>query len=109
MESSINANAPHIVPLNEFDRLRKSKTRYHIMKIFCDDPQFIFNTEDDAEFMQFFNFMRNRNIYLKKTLNVAPPGKFFADHKDCYLKEARAILANKHWKDKNRCVKLVGD
>jgi len=28
---------------------------------------------------------------------------------ECYLKEARAILEGKHWKGKNRCVKLTRD
>lgn len=27
----------------------------------------------------------------------------------CYIKEARAMLAGKHWEGKNRCVKLPGD
>lgn len=27
----------------------------------------------------------------------------------CYFKEANAILTDKHWKGKNRCVKLPGD
>jgi hypothetical protein len=37
------------------------------------------------------------------------PETFWAEHKKCYLKEARAILEGKHWEGKNRCVKLKGD
>jgi hypothetical protein len=36
-------------------------------------------------------------------------GSFFDAHKDCYLKEARAMFEYKNWKGKNRCVKLAGD
>lgn len=31
------------------------------------------------------------------------------DKKQCYLKEARAILRGLHWENKNHCVKLPGD
>jgi hypothetical protein len=30
-------------------------------------------------------------------------------NKECYLKEARAMLKGKHCEGKNRCVKLTGD
>lgn len=30
-------------------------------------------------------------------------------HRECYLKEAQAMIEGKNWKGKNRCVKLEGD
>ena len=49
-----------------------------------------------------------KRIY-KQKICCAPVGQFLKDHKDCYLIEAKAILENKHWKGKNKCVKLIGD
>lgn len=38
-----------------------------------------------------------------------PPGWYFDLYEDCYLKEARAMLAGKNCEGKNKCVKLLGD
>jgi glucan-binding YG repeat protein len=35
--------------------------------------------------------------------------KHLEEHADCYTKEAIAILEEKHWEGKNKCVKLPGD
>lgn len=51
---------------------------------------------------------RPKTYELPKT-PIAPNGAFFEEHKDCYLKEARAMIEGKHWEGKNRCVKLPGD
>ncbi len=40
---------------------------------------------------------------------VSKPGSFLEEHEECYLKEAKAMLENKNWQGKNRCVKLIGD
>lgn len=47
---------------------------------------------------------RKRQIQLDKTERKRP-----TEISVCYLKEARAMLHGKHWKGKNRCVKLKGD
>lgn len=42
-------------------------------------------------------------------LVVSGRGRVHVDHAACYLKEARAILAGKDTRFKNRCQKLPGD
>lgn len=37
------------------------------------------------------------------------PGLFFDLYRECYLKEAKAMLEGKHWEGKNKCIKLKGD
>lgn len=47
---------------------------------------------------------RQLHLSSKKNSNKRP-----TEISVCYLKEARAMLHGKHWKGKNRCVKLKGD
>lgn len=37
------------------------------------------------------------------------PQAFFKAHKNCYIKEAQAMVDGKNWRNKNKCVKLPGD
>lgn len=52
--------------------------------------------------------IRNRNYRLSRKLFLEYTS-FYREHERCYLKEARAMLENKHWENKNKCVKLIGD
>jgi hypothetical protein len=47
--------------------------------------------------------------YHKPVTPTTEPGSFFQLYKECYRKEARAMLVGKHWQGKNRCVTLPGD
>lgn len=50
-----------------------------------------------------------RTKYERPIVSTPSPEEFFAQHKKCYKKEAKAMLEGKHWEGKNKCVTLIGD
>ena len=51
----------------------------------------------------------SRKSYCDEKCRAAYFNNLKFEHAACYVKEAQAILAGKHWEGKNRCVKLRGD
>lgn len=53
---------------------------------------------------------KSQKIKVKYSLQTpSEPGRFYELYRDCYLREAKAMIQGKHWEGKNRCVKLPGD
>jgi len=51
----------------------------------------------------------SRKSYCDEKCRAAYFNNLKFDHAKCYLKEAKAMLAGKHWEGKNRCQRLEGD
>lgn len=102
----------------EFDETRAQRyqrTKQH----FCNQACFISFKRTGAKkqiatgIMEIDNVVnKDKNvteIHLADTFYNGTPMKRIVKINTCYLKEAKAILRNKHWEGKNKCVKLEGD